>query len=85
MFYDADGYRLLELENEIIESSLEDWKEFLTKLYKKILYDDFSIQSISFTPPLTKIQVFKLKKSNPSISDVFINKSPGNEIEIPVL
>lgn len=44
---------------------------------------EFKTQNISFSPELTKIQIFKLKKSNPSISDILINESPGNIIDIP--
>ena len=36
---------------------------------------EFKTQNISFSPELTKIQIFKLKR-NPSISDILINESP---------
>ncbi|MEK3725445.1 MULTISPECIES: DUF4274 domain-containing protein [unclassified Paenibacillus] len=85
MFYRADGYRLLESKDAFSASTSSEWKEFISKLYERILDNDFSNKSISFTPPLTKVQVFKLRKSNPSNPDVFLEKSPGDGIEIPVL
>lgn len=85
LFYNADGYRLLDSQDVVLDSPLKGWKEFLTNLYKKLLDTDFSTQGISFTRSLTKVQIFKLKKSNPSIPDILISKSPGNEEEIPTL
>lgn len=85
LFYHADGYRILESKEAVSESLLRDWKEFIKNLYEKILVGDFPNRRISFNPPLTKVQIFKLRKSNPNISDVFLDKSPGDEMEIPVL
>lgn len=85
MFYHADGYRMLELKEAVQESSLRDWKEFINNLYQKILDGDFRDRRISFTPPLTKVQIFKLRKSNPNISDAFLDKSSGDDVEIPDL
>ncbi|GAE94750.1 hypothetical protein JCM21714_3938 [Gracilibacillus boraciitolerans JCM 21714] len=83
MFHYADGYRLLENSEEFSSSSLEEWKNFLRKIYSKLLSLDFKSQDISFDPELTKIQKYKLKKNNPEVPDVLINKSPGKEIDIP--
>lgn len=67
----------------IIGATLEDWKDFLFKLYNKLINLDFKTQNISFSPELTKIQVYKLRKNNPNIPDVLINKSPGIVVTIP--
>ncbi|KWU65213.1 DUF4274 domain-containing protein [Bacillus sp. SIMBA_074] len=83
MFHYADGYRLLESQEEVSNSPLQEWKVFILKLQNKIMNLEFKTQNISFSPELTKIQIFKLKKSNPSISDILINESPGNIIDIP--
>jgi hypothetical protein len=85
MFYSADGYRLLENQTNVFSSQVTDWKEFTFNLYHKIKNNEFKKQEISFTPQLSKVQIYKLKKTNPNIPDVFLNKSPGNEIEIPIL
>jgi hypothetical protein len=83
MFHYADGYRLLESQEGVSNSPLQEWKVFILKLQNKIMNLEFKTQNISFSPELTKIQIFKLKKSNPSISDILINESPGNIIDIP--
>ncbi|MFE0560859.1 DUF4274 domain-containing protein [Paenibacillus sp. NPDC058910] len=85
MFYRADGDRLLELKDVVSVSTLIEWKEFISKLYERIFNNEFSNKSISFTPLLTKVQAFKLRKSNPSNPDVFFDKSPSDDMEIPVL
>ncbi|MGG4491315.1 DUF4274 domain-containing protein [Metabacillus idriensis] len=83
MFHYADGYRMLENSDEVLNSSSEEWKEFLMETYNKVLNLNFKSQNISFEPELTKIQKYKLKKNNPNIPDVFINKSPGKMVNIP--
>ncbi|MGM0805599.1 MAG: DUF4274 domain-containing protein [Bacillota bacterium] len=83
MFHLVDGYRMLENPDQVSNSSLKDWKEFLSKCYMKLLAFDFESQSISFDPELTNIQKFKLKKNNPNMPNIFINKSPGDLIDVP--
>jgi len=83
MFHYADGYRLLESPEEVSNSPLQEWKVFILKLQNKIINSEFKTQNISFNPELTKIQIFKLKKSSSSISDILISESPGNIIDIP--
>ena len=85
MFHYADGYRLLESSDEISSSSLEEWRDFLSKIYNKLLNLDFKSQDISFDPELTKIQRYKLKKNNPDLPDILISKSPGEVVDIPKL
>lgn len=83
MFHYADGYRLLASSDEISSSALTEWKDFLRKIYNKLLSLDFKSQDISFDPELTKIQKYKLKKNNPAIPDVLISRSLGKVIDIP--
>ena len=83
MFHYADGYRLLENSDEVSSSSLEKWKDFLSKIYSKLINLEFKSQNISFDPGLTKIQKYKLKKSNPTLPDIVISKSPGEMVDIP--
>lgn len=86
MFYRADGYRMFESTDAVFHSSLGEWKEFINNLHDRILDNSFHNKKFSFTPPpLTKVQIFKLSKLNPSIPDIFLYKSPGDDIEIPVL
>ena len=83
-FYLADGYRLLESKDQFLASPNNEWKNFLTILYNKIEKNDFKEKNISYTPKLSKIQLYKLKKNNPAASSVFFGIS-GVEIEVPVL
>ena len=83
MFHYADGYRMLENPEEVSASTLEEWKDFLFYLYNRLENTEFKSQSVSFNPELTKIQKFKLKKSNPNIPDILMNKSPGDVVDIP--
>ncbi len=62
MFHYVDGYRLLESSEEVSNSLLQEWKVFILKLQNKIMNLEFKTQNISFSPELTKIQIFKLKK-----------------------
>lgn len=85
IFYLADGYRLLESRDTIANHPLKGWKEFIEEVYMKLIQNDFSTQSISYTPPLTKVQIFKLRKANPSIPEGVLSQSPGGKIDIPLL
>lgn len=85
-FWDVvDEWIVLGFENpkEVTTSQLEEWKDFLLKLYNKLINLDFKTQNISFSPELTRIQKFKLKKNNPRIPEILINESPGKDIDIP--
>jgi len=53
--------------------------------YNKLINLEFERQKISFEPPLTKIQRFKLKKKNPEIPNILISRSPGKEVSIPTV
>lgn len=82
LFHYADGYRLVEKSEKNSASSLRGWQEFLAKIYSKLLSLDFKSQNISFDPGLTKIQKYKMRKNDPDLPDVLINKCPGCEIKI---
>lgn len=62
MFHYADGYSLLDNSDEVSSSSLEKWKDFLNKIYNKLIKLEFKSQNTFFDPGLTKIQKYKLKK-----------------------
>ena len=83
MFHYADGYRMLESPDEVSASTVEEWKDFLFKLYNRLESSEFKLQSISFNPELTKMQKFMLKKSNPNIPDILMTTSPGDVVDIP--
>ncbi|BAB06059.1 DUF4274 domain-containing protein [Halalkalibacterium halodurans] len=83
MFHYADGLRMLENPEEVSSSSLKEWKDFLSKIYNKLINLEFKSQNISFDPELTKIQKYKLKKNNPNLPDILIDKSSGEMVDIP--
>lgn len=81
LFHYADGFRMLENPEEVSNSALEEWKDFLLNLYNKLINLDFKTQNISFEPELTKIQIYKIRKNNPNIPDLLISKSPGKLVD----
>jgi hypothetical protein len=83
MFYDADGYRILENSNEINNTNLGIWVKFILEIQEGIIKNKFQSSKIKFIPPLSKVQIFKLKKYNPNIDKVFLEESAGDVIEIP--
>ncbi|KHD35380.1 hypothetical protein NL50_13800 [Clostridium acetobutylicum] len=83
IFYDADGYRVLENRDELKNPNLKQWADFISEIEEKILNNKFQSSAIKFIPPLTKVQVFKLKKNNPNIDKVFLEESGSEMIEIP--
>lgn len=85
LFYHADGYSMLDSFADMLGSTVDDQHVFLNVAYFKIVNLQFNQQSISFTPELTKIQRYKLKKKHPNLPDVIINESPGLVLDVPVV
>jgi len=85
VFYYSDGYTFLDSKDETLNHSDEIWEWFIQDLYTKLLNDNFVTKQISYTPPLTRVQTYKLKKSSPNIPDKILVRSPGEEIEIPII
>ena len=83
IFYDADGYRALENKVELKNPNLKEWASFISEIEEHILKNEFKVNHIKFIPPLTKVQIFKLKKNNPNITKVFIEETDGDVVEIP--
>ena len=85
IFYNADGYRVLENKDELKNPNLEQWSNFISEIENRILNNKFRYNNIKFIPPLTKIQIFKLKKNNSNIDKVFLEESNGEVIEMPII
>lgn len=79
----ADGYRLIDDPDSIDNSNNIEWRNFLNKLYIKISEDRYSTKDITYKPSISKVQAYKLKKSNPNILDIFLIGNEGTNIEIP--
>ena len=82
MFYDADGYRMLEDGNVVNNSNLVQWVKFISEMREGILKNKFQSNRIKFIPPLSKVQICKLKKYNQNIDKVFLEESSGVVIDI---
>lgn len=67
IFFDADGYTFLNLgyvqSNEI--------RKLQRLIYDKVGQNGFKTSYISYKPDLSKVQVYKLLKKNPTIPEVF--------------
>ncbi|MBU3174528.1 DUF4274 domain-containing protein [Clostridium estertheticum] len=83
IFYYADGYRVLENSDELNNPNLKQWTNFISEIKERIINNKFQCNRIKFIPPLTKVQIFKLKKNDPNINKVFLEESDGEVIEIP--
>lgn len=71
LFFQSDGYRYL-IEKPI-ESELPDWVDFIESLYANIRNGKYQDKSVPFSIPLSKIQLYKLKKLLSEEEHVFIN------------
>ncbi|MBC6310564.1 DUF4274 domain-containing protein [Listeria sp. FSL L7-1582] len=85
MFYLSDGIRLLEDRESVGQSGLDEWSKFITEVYSILEAEGFKRSSISYYPELSKVQLFKLRKSNPNIPGFFLDGIAGNDIEIPII
>ncbi len=72
MFYLAEGLDYLENKDECDFADDTEWLSFVEKLYSGIMQGKFTKGSIEFTPPLSKVQIFKLKKIIKDDEMVFI-------------
>lgn len=79
-FYGADGvsYLLNKLGNE----NLPKWHVFIKKLYNFILNRKYIKGQIAFKIPLSKMQIFKLKKILSDDEAIFIKDILGENLDI---
>ena len=80
LFYRADGYVYLQEKN--METNLSQWTEFIKKLYCLILMSKFEKSEIQFKVPLSKVQIFKLKKELTPDEMIFVNNIEGIDLDI---
>ncbi len=66
-FYLADGYSYFL--NKINDGT--EWFQFVSGLYERILKGNFSKGNLSYKVPLTKTQIYKIRKNN--VPEVFLN------------
>ena len=80
LFYLADGFRYLTEKD--VDSAIPDWLEFVSGLYRRIIAGAFADRSIGFEVPLSKVQIFKLKKQLADYEQVFISSIEGEDYNI---
>lgn len=81
IFYSADGFRYL-LNKDEKNDSLKEWSIFIKDLYHMILEKRFIKNDTKFVPPLSKVQIFKLKKDLVNEEYVFLESIGNNDLNI---
>ncbi|MED4453840.1 DUF4274 domain-containing protein [Metabacillus fastidiosus] len=71
LFYNADGYLLLNENSKNNITGQKEWLAFINTLFNKLLNNKFCSKKISYQPGLSKVQKYKLKKANPNIPEMF--------------
>jgi len=82
VFFLADGFRYLIEKNET--SDIPEWLDFVSHLYNRIIIGDFPNSPIAFSVPLSKVQIFKLKKQLNEEEQVFVTAVDGENFDLPV-
>lgn len=80
VFYRAEGvsYLLDKSDNE----SLPQWSDFIKKLYDSILDGKYQNAEIEFRAPLSKVELFKLRKVLTEWENIFIESIEGKNLDI---
>lgn len=82
IFWRADGANYLR--SKVFDDELPDWSIFISKLYSRILAQDFHKDNFQFIVPLSKIQKFKLKKEIDHHDQFLVEDSSGIDLDIEV-
>ena len=82
LFYRADGASYL-LEKSV-NGNFSPWSKFIEKLYDGILDNEFRTGEIEFNVPLSKTQLYKIKKGLLEKETVFVEHIEGRNWDIDV-
>lgn len=80
IFYRADG--LSYLEDKTDNANLPQWYSFIKRLYDSILTGEYQSGEIEFKVPLSKVQLFKLKKVIAEEANIFTENIEGKCLDI---
>jgi len=80
LFYRAGGEKFL-LEKKC-SSSLFSWSNFIEKLYNAIMNRKYCVDKIEFKVPLSKVQLYKIKKVLEKRENIFIENIEGINLNI---
>lgn len=83
IFYLAGGDEFL-LEKQEISNSKSERIRFISQLYNNIISNIYQKGKIYFEPPLTKVEVYKLKKMLTNSEQVFIEPFGEEKVEFSV-
>ena len=80
IFYRADG--LSYLEDKYDNANLPQWSSFIKRLHDSILAGEYQRGEIEFKVPLSKVQLFKLKKVTTEEENIFTENIEGKCLDI---
>lgn len=80
IFYNADGLTYLYEKSE--NTNFPKWSSFIKKLYDSILSGKYQKGEIEYKVPLTKVQLYKLKKVLTEEENIFIENIEGKCLDI---
>ena len=80
IFYRADGFSYLV--DKSYNANLPQWSSFIKKLYTSILEGKYQKGEIEYKVPLSKVQLFKLKKVLTEQENIFIENIEGKCLDI---
>jgi hypothetical protein len=82
IFWRADGANYLH--SKIFDNDLPEWSVFISKLYSRILAQEFAPDNFQLIVPLNKIQKLRLKKTIDLQDRFLIEDSAGIDLDIEV-
>ena len=80
IFYSADGLSYLEDKSDNVH--LPQWSSFIKRLHDSILAGEYQRGEIEFKVPLSKVQLFKLKKVTTEEENIFTENIEGKCLDI---
>lgn len=80
IFYRADGLSYLAEKSDNV--NLPQWSSFIKKIYNSILTGKYRKGEIEFKIPLSKVQLFKLKKAIREEENIFTENIEGKCLDI---
>lgn len=80
VFYGADGFSYLS--DKSYNGNKLPWHSFIQKIYVSILDGKYKIGEIAFEVPLSKVQIFKLKKILSEQENIFLESIGGKNLNI---
>lgn len=80
LYYRADGIHYLL--DKSCNKELSQWYTFIKKLYDSILDGKYQSGEIEFKVPLSKVQLFKLKKKLTQQEGIFVKSIEGKALDM---